>query len=55
MTNNQREDLFDAVTKLFSKAVARAQKENHALGLPNVYSINGQIVREMPNGKLKIA
>jgi len=55
MTEAQRENMFDAVTKLFSKAVTRAQKENHKQGLPNVYSINGQIIKEMPNGKLKVA
>lgn len=55
MTDNQREKLFDNITKIFSQAVTKAQKNNHKKGLPNVYSINGHIVKEYPDGKLKIA
>ena len=55
MTDNQRENMFDQVTILFSKAVTCAQKKNHKLGLPNVYSLSGHIVKELPNGKLKVA
>ncbi|MBX7171362.1 MAG: hypothetical protein K1X72_10415 [Pyrinomonadaceae bacterium] len=33
-------------------AVRQAQEENHRLGLPNVYSRNGQVIFEMPNGEI---
>jgi hypothetical protein len=33
-------------------AVKKAQEENRRLGLPNVYSRNGKIIFEMPNGKI---
>jgi hypothetical protein len=33
-------------------AVQKAQAENRRLGLPNVYSRNGKIIFEMPNGEI---
>lgn len=33
-------------------AIRKAQAENHRLGLPNVYSRNGKIIFEMPNGEI---
>jgi hypothetical protein len=33
-------------------AVRKAQEENRRLGLPNVYSRNGKIIFEMPNGEI---
>lgn len=33
-------------------AVRAAQEENRRLGIPNVYSINGIIYYELPNGEL---
>ena len=35
-------------------AVREAQTENHRLGLPNIYSRNGKIIYEMPNGEIII-
>lgn len=35
-------------------AIRKAQEENHRLGLPNVYSRNGKIIFEMPNGEIKV-
>jgi hypothetical protein len=35
-------------------AVRKAQAENHRLGLPNVYSRNGQIIFEMPDGEIVV-
>jgi hypothetical protein len=34
------------------EAVADAQAQGRALGVPNVYSINGILYYEMPNGEL---
>lgn len=33
-------------------AVREAQAENHRLGLPNIYSRNGKLIYEMPDGKI---
>ncbi len=33
-------------------AVRDAQEENRRLGIPNVYSINGVLYYELPNGEL---
>ncbi len=38
-------------TRLFHKAVKRAQEKNHQHGLPNIFSRNGKIYYEFPNGK----
>lgn len=35
-------------------AIRKAQAENHRLGLPNVYSRNGKIIFEMPNGEILV-
>jgi len=39
-------------TRIGNRAVSQAQEENHRLGLPNIYSRNGKIVYEMPNGEI---
>ena len=33
-------------------AVRRAQEENRRLGLPNIYSRNGKLIYEMPDGTI---
>jgi len=38
--------------KLMNEAVHEAQEENKKLGLRNVYSINGHIFYQMPDGKI---
>lgn len=35
-----------------NRAVKRAQEENRKKGIPNVYSFNGHIYYELPNGEL---
>jgi hypothetical protein len=35
-----------------SRAVRKAQEENRRLGIPNVYSHNGTLIYELPNGEL---
>ncbi|MDZ4823633.1 MAG: hypothetical protein SH856_09250 [Flavobacteriales bacterium] len=38
--------------KMMYKAVKDAQDENRALGIPNVYAINGHSYCEMPDGRI---
>lgn len=40
--------------RIGNRAVRQAQAENHRLGLPNIYSRNGQIIYEMPNGEIVV-
>lgn len=40
------------VVRIGNRAVRQAQEENHRLGLPNIYSRNGKIIYEMPNGEI---
>ena len=44
--------LFDEITRIGNRAVKKAQAENRRKGIPNVYSINGKIVFELPDGQL---
>lgn len=38
--------------RIGNAAVHAAQEENRRLGIPNVYSINGILYYELPNGEL---
>lgn len=38
--------------RIGNRAVRQAQEENHRLGLPNIYSRNGKLIYEMPNGEI---
>ena len=38
--------------RIGNRAVRQAREENHRLGLPNIYSRNGKIIYEMPNGEI---
>jgi hypothetical protein len=38
--------------RIANRAVRQAQEENRRLGIPNVYSINGILYYELPNGEL---
>jgi len=57
------EPVFDAETyaridefiRIGSIAVAKAQEESRRLGVPNVYSINGRLYYELPNGELSLS
>ena len=40
------------LTRIFSEAVEEAREENKRMGLPNVFSIDGHIYYEMPDGKI---
>ncbi|MCL2261301.1 MAG: hypothetical protein FWC15_08125 [Fibromonadales bacterium] len=50
------EEYYKEAFKVLSLAnigAKKAQEENHRLGLPNVYSIEGRTVFVMPNGEIK--
>ena len=38
--------------RIGNEAVQKAQEENRRMGVPNVYSFNGFIYYELPNGEL---
>ncbi|MCH8208373.1 MAG: hypothetical protein IIA62_04875 [Nitrospinae bacterium] len=38
--------------RIANRAVKRAQEENRKRGIPNVYSYNGKLYYELPNGEL---
>ena len=40
------------MTRIFGEAVREVQEENRRLGVPNVYTINGVIHYELPDGSL---
>jgi hypothetical protein len=40
------------MTRIFGDAVREVQEENRRLGVPNVYTINGVIHYELPDGTL---
>jgi hypothetical protein len=40
------------LVRLGNRAAHAAQEENRRLGIPNVYSINGILYYELPNGEL---
>jgi hypothetical protein len=40
------------VERIGNRAVREAQEESRRMGVPNVYSINGIIYYELPNGEL---
>lgn len=44
--------LSDKITYLGNLAVHEAQEENRKNGVPNVYSLNGKIVWQMPDGTI---
>ena len=58
MKNKQKKISSDVYEKHFefqrigNSAVSKAQAENRQLGLPNVYSRDGKIIFEMPNGEV---
>lgn len=40
------------VIRIGNQAVKKAQEENRKLGLPNVFTKNGKIYYELPNGDI---
>jgi len=43
---------LDRLIRIGNRAVKKAQEENRRLGIPNVYSINGHLLYELPDGTL---
>ena len=41
------------INRIGNRAVHKAQEENRRLGIPNVYSINGTIIFQMPDGSIR--
>lgn len=50
MLTKENYESFLKMTNIFQKAVRKAQKSNREMGIPNVFSKNGQIVWELPDG-----
>jgi len=48
----QEERLSDKIVRIGNRAVRKAQEENRRKGIPNVYSIHGKMVFELPDGTL---
>ena len=43
---------MNKITYLGNLAVRKAQEKNRKKGVPNVYSLNGKIVWQMPDGTI---
>ncbi|MFO7847058.1 MAG: hypothetical protein R6V27_10880 [Balneolaceae bacterium] len=50
--NQNKTDFSAEITRLGNRGVRKAQEENRKLGLPNVYSKNGKIYYQLPNGQI---
>jgi len=48
----ENEKLSTNITRIGNRAVAKAIQENKEKGIPNVYSLNGTLVYEMPDGTI---
>lgn len=46
--------MAEEFTRIGRRAVRRAKENSRRLGVPNVYSINGRIYFELPNGELSL-
>ena len=42
------------ILAIANQAVREAQDENRRLGIPNVYSLNGTIVWQLPDGSVTV-
>jgi hypothetical protein len=51
-TNNEASRRAEEVAEIMRAAVECAQEESRRLGVPNVYSIDGVLWYELPNGEL---
>lgn len=50
--NKENYESFLKMTNIFQKAIKKAQKRHKEMGIPNVYSKNGKIIWELPDGTL---
>lgn len=44
--------MTEKLLKIGNRAIKKAQENNRKKGIPNVYSINGKIVFQLPNGDI---
>lgn len=44
--------MTEKLLKIGNRAIKKAQENNRKKGIPNVYSINGEIVFQLPNGDI---
>ncbi|MBS6602375.1 MAG: hypothetical protein KH301_01280 [Brachyspira sp.] len=44
--------MTENLLKIGNRAIKKAQENNRKKGIPNVYSINGKIVFQLPNGDI---
>ncbi len=44
--------MTEKLLKIGNTAIKKAQENNRKKGIPNVYSINGKIVFQLPNGDI---
>lgn len=54
-TSKDTSDHFDHIIQLGRQAVRDAQQQSRDLGVANVYSINGKLYYELPNGELSLS
>ncbi|MFA5033250.1 MAG: hypothetical protein WC614_09535 [bacterium] len=47
-----KKELLCKIERIAVRAVKKAQQENHRKGLPIVYTKNGKIYFELPNGSI---
>lgn len=47
-----KESFSDKIVRIGNRAIKKAQEENRKKGIPNVYSINGKMIFELPDGTL---
>ena len=52
LSNLETYQRVDEIMRIFRLAVRDAQEESRRLGVANVYSFNGQIYYELPDGEL---
>jgi hypothetical protein len=52
--SNDESDRTDEFLQVFRSAIRKAQARSRELGVANVYSINGRLYYELPNGELSL-
>jgi hypothetical protein len=50
MLTKENYESFLRMTQILQRAVKKAQQQHREMGIPNVYSKNGKIIWELPDG-----
>jgi hypothetical protein len=50
MLTKENYESFLRMTQILQRAVKNAQQQHREMGIPNVYSKNGKIIWELPDG-----